>query len=282
MNVIKRPIDKFTMILCPEDNGISTALMTQGYREAVFMHLIKENIKQGDTCLDLGANIGYATLFMADNCGPSGKVYAVEPDPHNIILLRENISENNFDERCEIEQCLISNTNGSQDFWIADAPNLNSVSKTKRSVKSISVPSYDLPNFLQDKECPNFIKMDVEGHEVQILDAGLEYFTKQETSIKILLEVHPQFYNEENNFAKTLEKYFENGFSTKYVTSTPVAQPLKFKEANYEPITSFNTDGAVRGLYDCVSNEKLIEFSCYENKEGASKKIVRSFMIEKI
>ena len=281
MNIIKRKVDKFTMHLCPSDGGISSALINAGGREAVFMHLIKENIHDGDICLDLGANIGYATLFMADKCGPSGKVYAVEPDPHNLNLLKLNIEENNFHEICQVGQCLISDTDGEQDFWLANAPNLNSVKRTHNSIKKILVNSLSLPSYLKDKDCPNFIKMDVEGHEAPILSGALDYFCDHHVNIKILIEVHPQFYDSDNDFEKVLADYFNNGFNTKHVVSTPVPQPRLFKESGYFPSSSFHTDGFHRGLYNGIRNEDTLRFACRKNTEGASQKIVRSIMIEK-
>ena len=71
------------------------------------------------------------------------------------------------------------------------------------------------------------------------------------------------------------------GFNSKYVVSTPVSRPKKFIEKNYVPIKEVHTDGFIRGLYNNISNDDLLEFSCKEHQEGNSKKIVRSFMIER-
>ena len=134
---------------------------------------------------------------------------------------------------------------------------------------------------MEDKEYPNFIKMDIEGHEVKVFEGALDYFTKNDGNTKILLEVHPHFYDAENDFEKILKEYFKIGFASKYVVSTPNARPLKFRDAGYEPLIEIPTDGFIRGLYGPISNEHLLEFACRENIEGSSKKIVRSFMLER-
>ena len=139
-------------------------------------------------------------------------------------------------------------------------------------------------SFLANKKYPNFIKMDIEGHETQVFEGGLEYFkNNNEGETNILLEVHPQFYGKDNDFAKILNEYFKIGFKPKYVITTPVGQPKLFKEKGYEPFQQVHTDGVVRGIYDNISAEDLIEFACKENIEDSgrkvSKKIVRSFMI---
>ena len=49
------------------------------------------------------------------------------------------------------------------------------------------------------------------------------------------------------------------------------------------PFQEIPTDGVVRGIYNNIKEEDLIEFACKENIEDSgrkvSKKIVRSFMI---
>ena len=42
------------------------------------MAVMNETVNEGMTCIDLGANIGYATLLMLNNVGENGFVYAIE------------------------------------------------------------------------------------------------------------------------------------------------------------------------------------------------------------
>lgn len=277
--MIKKKIEDFTMNLDLNDGGISSTLFHTGTREKAFMSLIKSVVKEGDTCIDLGSNIGYTTLFMLKNVGDSGIVYAIEPDQHNVDILTSNVEINGFNSRCEIDQCAISDKDEILDFWIARQPNLNSVKKTKHSIRKEEVSAYSLTSYLKNRRYPNFIKMDVEGHEVKIFEGGLEYFTKNPGKTNFLVEVHPHFYDKENDFEAVLEEYFKIGFRTKFVITTPVPQPALFKEAGYEPALTVHTDGFHRGVYNNVKNEDLLRFACRENIEGNSKKIVRSFML---
>ncbi|MEA2062935.1 MAG: hypothetical protein U9P14_04490, partial [Gemmatimonadota bacterium] len=89
------------------------------------------------------------------------------------------------------------------------------------------------------------------------------------------------FYNEDNDFAAVLKEYFKLGFNSRYVISTPFAQPRLFAEAGYSPAEVFYTDGCHRGIYDNVSNEDLLRFACYEHHQGDSKKIVRAFLLSR-
>lgn len=243
------------------------------------MGLINKTIKPGMTCIDIGANIGYATMFMLRNSGSNGIVYAIEPDEHNLKLLKKNIAINKFE--CETIKALISNINGESDFWIAKHPNLNSVDKTKYSIRKEKIDCYTLGEFCSTRNYPNFIKMDIEGHEVKVFEGGLDYFNKNRGETHILIEVHPEYYNEENDFAKILKEYFKIGFNCSAVVSTPVPRPLLFKKHNYLPDEVVRTDGFKRGLYFNINNEDMLEFACKKNHEAGSKKIVRSIMISR-
>jgi FkbM family methyltransferase len=215
--------------------------------------------------LILGGNIGYTTLPMLRNVGPEGFVYAVEPDSQSIGILTKNVEDNGYNDRCEVTQCAISGHDGIEIFWEASKPNLSSVKKNKYSTTKKEVPCFSLNTFLQDRRYPNFIKMDVEGHEVKIFEGGLDYFTKNEGHTNILLEVHPNTYDKDNDFEKILREYFKLGFNSKWVIATPVPQPALFKAAGYEPTRTIHTDGFHRGLYNNVSNDHLAKFACNEH-----------------
>ena len=234
--LVQKKIDDFTMNLNISDGGISSVLYYDGGREKAFMSLLKETVQEGMTCLDLGGNIGYTTLPMLRNVGPEGFVYAVEPDTQSIGILRKNVEDNGYNDRCEVTECAISDQDGTVGFWEASKPNLSSVKKNKYSTTKKDVPCYSLNTFLQDRRYPNFIKMDVEGHEVKIFEGGLDYFSKNEGHTNILLEVHPNTYDKDNDFEKVLREYFKLGFNSKWVIATPIPQPSLFKMAGYEPV----------------------------------------------
>ena len=277
--LVQKQIDGFTMNLNINDGGISRVLYQEGGREKAFMSLLNDTVKQGMVCLDLGGNIGYTTLPMLRNVGPDGYVYAVEPDSQSIDILRKNVLDNNYSDRCEVTHCAISGHDGVEIFWEASRPNLSSVKPNKYSTNKKEVPCFSLNTFLEDRRYPNFIKMDVEGHEVKIFEGGLDYFSKNEGHTNILLEVHPNAYDKDNDFEKILREYFKIGFNSRWVVATPIPQPMLFKTAGYEPVLSIRTDGFYRGIYNNVTNDHLAKFACHQHYDSGSRKIVRSFMI---
>jgi len=289
MMIYRKEVDGFDWVLNISDGGIGSTLYnanTPGKdykfaRESMFMQLLDTVIGEGMTCIDLGANIGYATMFMLRNSGDSGTVYAIEPDPHNLRLLKINLAENGYRNKCEKTQCLITDKDGKSEFWIARHPNLNSVRKTRHSVRREIIDCFTLKTFCSTRKYPNFIKMDIEGHEVKVFESGYEYFKNNEGETHFLLEVHPQYYDSNNNFAKILNKYYDIGFKIKYLVGTPSKTLPPFRDAGYKPIKQIESDGWVRSLYENIPQKDAIKFACnlFNNVHG--KKTVRSIMVSR-
>ena len=74
-----------------KDKSIVPHLSMLGYFSPWVYSAIVRNIKEGDTVVDIGANIGYMTMAMASKTASSGSVIAYEASPYNFGLLKSNI-----------------------------------------------------------------------------------------------------------------------------------------------------------------------------------------------
>lgn len=136
---------------------------------------IASKIKEGDTCLDLGAFNGDSALAMSNACGKNGMVFAVEAGPVS-ELLKYNVSlfpiQNTFALHATVgEFCgestthtMIENMGASR---VAIIPRENLVSGQKY-IMSVTIDY--LANLT--KRTVNFCKLDVEGFEVHCLVGG--------------------------------------------------------------------------------------------------------------
>lgn len=65
--------------------------------EPEVLAFLKDRLLPGQTAVDVGANVGYISLYLAKRVGPSGRVVAFEPNPYAFGLLESNKRLNGFD-----------------------------------------------------------------------------------------------------------------------------------------------------------------------------------------
>jgi FkbM family methyltransferase len=285
--VIKQ-IDKFKMHLY-DKGGVSGDLIENGYREPEFMWIAKTEI-EGNVGMDLGSNIGYFSLFLCDRMN---EVICIEPDQRSRKLLKKNIDLNNFSHKTKIYDFAISDESGYKKIYFAKTnSNLSTMCKKgfskKDKYKSFKVKTKTIDSL--DLEELNFVKMDIEGYEVEVLSGGMETF-KRSSNCKILLEVHPQFYSEDKDFSVVLKRLVEMGYNFRYVVSAAIVCPDLFKKNGYIPFKVFDTGNHIRGIYKdmkvkdainfCSRKHKQKYFCKNANKYKISKKIVRSILLVK-
>ena len=132
-----------------------------------FKRLIKEN----DTVLDIGANIGFHTLYFAELTGVNGKVIAFEPIPINFKTLKNNVSLNNFPRIVLVNKAL-GNTNSQMNIHINEqTQNPGAFNLFEDGVRNTIIECIKGDDYLQANsiEKIDFIKIDVEGYEYEVL-----------------------------------------------------------------------------------------------------------------
>jgi FkbM family methyltransferase len=84
-------------LLLPLNDGVMKPLIAAtGDWEINEATIVRAHLRPGMTFVDIGAHVGYYTNLAAREVGTSGHVYAVEPDPDNAALLRENVRRNGY------------------------------------------------------------------------------------------------------------------------------------------------------------------------------------------
>ena len=274
--MITQQVGVFRMHLDPEDGGISKVLARKGRREPCFMWILNHEAR-GHIGIDVGANIGYTTLSM---CRTMNRVIAIEPDPRSRRLLVQNITANGFDDKTEIHDCAISDTEGQKTIYLADCPNLTTlqasaaVAGTPTQVRTRTIDSFGVD--------PTFIKMDIEGHEVNAIRGAMQCLQRTECC-KLLIEVHPTCY-EGDEFEHVLRDLLAIGFRFKYVVSAGVPQPDLFRKAGYTPLDYAPCDR--RAVYAGLDPEDAIRWSSHPISQKCrrgriSPKIVRAILLTK-
>lgn len=94
-----RVLGRYKMYVDSTDVGLSSHLMLDGYWELWVTEPMVARLRPGMTCIDVGANVGYFTMVMAERAGPGGIVHAFEPNPPIARRLALNAHVNGLKEQ---------------------------------------------------------------------------------------------------------------------------------------------------------------------------------------
>lgn len=149
------------------------------------VEVIKKIVKSGDVVADVGANVGFYTILLSKLVGKAGKVYAFEPEPSNYFLLKKNI-KGNFCQNVVCYKEAISNSSKIT-FFSFNKKSKGGGSLTAKSEHDTKtkVIVETLDNKIKEKV--SFIKVDVEGTEIDVLK-GAKKLINHNSKINIMLE----------------------------------------------------------------------------------------------
>ncbi|MFC5420398.1 FkbM family methyltransferase [Bosea eneae] len=165
------------MRLYPEGNVCEKrVLFTPQYFDARERELLASRIREGFSFIDVGANIGAYSLFVAARAGRSARILAVEPQPDIFARLTYNIAQNPFGTVKAIA-CALADKPGELTLFLDPANKGESSVRILRSTNasSVRVPATTLLSLVQSEgyERIDAIKLDVEGAEDLILEPFL-------------------------------------------------------------------------------------------------------------
>lgn len=133
---------------------------------------IVDRLEPGSVVLDVGANIGGHTCYLA---AAGHTVVAFEPDAHLVLALQESLAMNGFLERVDVRRCAIGGEPGRGVLLRPDESNLGT-QRVERSHAVGSADGHSTPILTLDQQAyPGpvaAIKIDVEGMELEVLRGG--------------------------------------------------------------------------------------------------------------
>lgn len=156
-------LEGFELYIFEYDWDIGEHIFLNKQYEPHVTTFLKQQLREGMTFVDVGANIGYFTLLAATRVGKSGKVVAVECNPRNCELIYMSLHRRGFDDvlvypfAVSDGQRLMSLTAGFSNGVVSEL--------TPNDAESVIVPAVTLDALLGHQGRIDILKMDIEGCE---------------------------------------------------------------------------------------------------------------------
>lgn len=208
-------------------DGVDFAIYLLGGFEVRTLDRYKELIRDGDIVLDIGANVGSHTLPLAQLVGATGKVISFEPTAHAFEKQKTNIALNStLAQRIDAHQMMLMASSSEEmpeavySSWPLEvAEDLHS-EHHGRLMSTQGARLGTLDETLRDLEVNkvNFIKLDVDGNELEVLLGAA--VTLEESKPRIMLELAPYVYAENpGKFDQLLKLLWGGGYEIAEVAS---------------------------------------------------------------
>lgn len=178
----------FNIIVDPvADKGVERKIYFRSIYEEGTIALMKEILRNGDTFIDVGCNIGLMSLAASQFVGHNGAVYAFEPHPDTFSILQDNIELNNskniFSYNIalgEKEEKVLIYSNMQVNRGSAS---LIKTSQNQCEVKEVAIMSLD--DFIIEKGIKNIrmLKVDVEGWELEVFKGASQLLSGENAPI---------------------------------------------------------------------------------------------------
>lgn len=166
-------------------------------------------LRPGDTVVDVGANFGWYSAVMARQVGPTGVVHAFEPLPSTWQQAREVIALNDPDSRVILNRTGLGETAGLFTVYtFAGLPHghasTTSLGRNDATPNRCEVTTLDQYCEETGIEMLDFVKIDVEGHELEVLRGAPRMLERSDAPI-VSFEVNEACLRERKRSSQELQ-----------------------------------------------------------------------------
>ena len=158
----------------------------------------------------------------------------------------------------------MSNKRTKQKFFLSEKSNLNTFhidhlsDEKKKEYHPIEVESITIQDIVSHWGKFEILRMDVEGHEVEILESLCQLVTENVVRPIIIFETHINRYKNDGEFGKTLRAFVESGYRFDYVASSSIRGSDTLTQAGYKLEREILTDEYRRGIFCDVGCDDAI------------------------
>lgn len=167
------------------DMRVQADVVVGAYERRLSRH-VAGILRPGDVAFDVGSHLGYFGILMGTVVGDGGKVVCFEPDPGLHDALEDNVARNRslIPAEVEVARLAVGAARGTTSFEAGGHSTRGRLSDSG----GVEVEVLTLDDAVARFGTPRFVKVDVEGHELDVLQGGPGLVASNETSFGI--EIH--------------------------------------------------------------------------------------------
>lgn len=154
--------------------------------------------RPGDVVIEAGANAGAYAVLFGQWVGPSGRVYAFEPDPRAFAALADHVALNGVADRVVPIGAAVVEQPGNVRLQLAPSSGLSRVAGTRDDVtESVDVDGVSIDEFCARLNItPALLKIDVEGAELGVLRGARRTIAAAGPALHLFVEMHPALWKQ--------------------------------------------------------------------------------------
>ena len=169
-------------------DGMYTRLFLFGEYEPAHSEIYRALVRPGDVVFDIGANFGWYTGLLARQVGAAGKVHAFEPLPTVAALTRETVAMNGLNDAVELANEGVGSVSGTFTVYTftklphghASAADLGRADAVPHECRITTLDAYVAAREIARID---FVKVDVEGHELEVFKGATRTLCAPEAPI---------------------------------------------------------------------------------------------------
>lgn len=261
-----------SITIYPHDETLLTSYQPLGEFDVTGeLYLIQKIIRTGDIVFDVGANKGDWTHCVLEHTVPA-QIYAFEPLP----MIAQEFTKNVTDERVQLLELALSNKKIDSYFFYYQYENgvLSSLYKRNRveklfglSADEICVKTTTLNEFCRDRaiERINFLKIDTEGSELDILKGASDLLKEQK--IDYIQFEYGQTYTDSRTTLKEIVRFLISfGYSIFKIHQNGIVHIKawfdgleNYYQSNFLAISGKITQGSYKTIFENALAKRFLE-----------------------
>jgi FkbM family methyltransferase len=190
--------------------------------------VFRKVLKHGDVVVDIGANVGYYTRIASKLVGSNGVVLAFEPMPAALRVLQMNCTDLS---NAKLFSLALSDRESDAIFYVRKSGDMSSLSSDS-CAKPIQVKTSTADNVLMNCAKIDFIKIDVEGFELEVIRGAHNILSAHKPIVyfEFLQGLATERGFQLRDFETLLDKY---DYTLKWVNHTTAASIVSSEPTSY-------------------------------------------------